>query len=99
MLILKYIEWLFWVVFYSIKPIEKNIEGLSIRYLRIRYPFKKFKPFLYRNEEGKQWEIYFKDDDSYFISTKSNINVGVHVSYLNDEITSLTIFDEELTRN
>lgn len=92
-----YATWIFWLLWYLPRREPKELTGLLLRDWRTRKPWWTWKPYLYRNHGGLQWEAYFSDDGDY---TSSNIHVPCEVSFSEDtgEITALTIHDGTLKR-
>ena len=54
----------------------------------------KFSPQIYRNEDGKMWEIYFKDEDGYVESRE--MRVKAQISRETGEVVGIKILDEFL---
>lgn len=54
----------------------------------------KFSPQIYRNEDGRMWEIYFKDEDGY--AEAREMRVKAHISRETGEVVGIKILDEFL---
>lgn len=54
----------------------------------------KFSPQIYRNEDGRMWEIYFKDEDGYVESR--DMRVKAQISRETGEVVGIKILDEFL---
>lgn len=50
-----------------------------------------FKPSVFHNDEGRQWEIYLTDEPCYV--GRETINVEVHRSQETDRVVGFTIHD------
>lgn len=57
--------WLFWTVVYWFRPRPKTIEAFLIKSVRTWWPWWTFKPHVFRNEDGKQWEVYLDEEPHY----------------------------------
>ena len=94
MKVIKLIPWAFWNVVYLIKREPKSLDQLILKIQRTRYPFWKFKPYMYHNDAGKQWEIYFENDADH-VRTMT-IPVEAHIGRESGKIIGITIWDETL---
>ena len=54
----------------------------------------KFSPQIYRNEDGRMWEIYFKDEDGYVEAR--DMGVKAQISRETGEVVGIKILDEFL---
>ena len=89
-----YLRWLGWMLYYLPRRRPKELGPWLIRAERTRPPWWKFKPNVWHNDHGRQWEVYFKDDmDFCRIQT---MQVDAHISQETGEIVGLTIYDETL---
>lgn len=91
---LKYIKWLLWVLFYSVQPSPKDLMAYITRGLRIRPPWWTFKPCIWHNDAGRQWEIHFEEEQS-FVQAET-LKIDVHRGFDTNRIVGLTIWDEKL---
>ena len=91
---MKLVKYMFWNLLYKFRPSPKNGEELIKMLMRTRNPFSKFEPHLYRNEEGKMWQIYFKDEIDY-VETRT-IKVEAHISRETGHVVGFNVWDEEL---
>ncbi len=91
---LKYLKWLGWVLYYIPQPRLKDLGTYITRMLRMRPPWWKFKPCMWHNDDGKQWEIYFEEEQSF--TQQENLRIDVHRGFETNRIVGLTIWDEKL---
>lgn len=54
----------------------------------------KFLPQIHRNEDGRMWEIYFKDEDGYVEAR--DMRVKAQISRETGEVVGIKILDEFL---
>ena len=70
--------WLFWTVFYSVRPRERNLDKWLKRVERTRWPWWRFKPCVWQNDHGRFWDIHLLNESSY--TAMRTITVPVHIS-------------------
>ncbi len=87
-----YLRWLGWSAFYLFVPKPKDLDAHLTRGWRTRPPWWTFKPCVWHNDDGKQWEVWFRNDIGY--TTTEWVRCEVHRSFETDEIVGLTIWDE-----
>lgn len=90
---MKYIKFILWNIYYLFVPKSDNIVLWLRRDLRCRFP-RKFKPCLWHNEEGKQWEIVFTQESP--VSQQMRLQVTADIGQDSGNIVGLTIWDETL---
>ena len=90
----KFFQWLFWNTIYFFRPSPSDFRAFTIMLIRKRWPWKKWKPGCFYNEDGKQWEIYMVNED-YYVRAAS-IKADLHISIDSKKIVGLTIWDSEL---
>ena len=93
---MRYLTWLMWTFAYLFRPKPTELVAYLTRSERTRPPWWKFKPSLYHNDAGKQWEIWFDNESCY--SQTSVISVTAHVGMESGEIVGFTIWDETLKK-
>lgn len=86
--------WLFWSAVYLFRPAPKSIDSWLKKAVRTRNPIKTFSPFLYHNNDGQNWSIYFDDESSYV--ERRTIAVDVYVGQETGNIVGLNICDSQL---
>ena len=91
---IKLIRWLFWKSFYFFLPQPQNLGVYLERSERTRWPRWKFKPDVWHNEAGKQWEIYL-ENESHYVEPRT-VRAYAHISEYDGRIIGLTILDREL---
>lgn len=91
---IKYLTWSFWCCYYAVTPRPKDFGDYIDSLMRRRVPWWKFKPYIYHNSHGKQWEIGWSEDRHY-VKTLT-IQVEAHIDIDTNAIVGLTLFDEIL---
>lgn len=90
----KYARWAFWSAWYLFHRTPNELGAWLVRSERTRPPWWTFKPTVWHNDHGRQWEVYFKDDPDY--CRIQTMQVDAHISRDTGEIVGLTIYDETL---
>ena len=85
---------MFWCLCYIGFYRPTSLEACLLAKERTRPPWWRFKPFLYRNEEGGMWEIYLSESESYVKS--GMLEVELMCSQETGEVVGLNIWDERL---
>jgi hypothetical protein len=93
---MKYIKWFFWKIWYLFIPESRDLLTYLIKLDRIRSPWWKFKPSMYHNDDGKEWEIWFEHEQGY--TEKRTIQVEAVIGMDTGNIVGITIFDEVLKK-
>jgi hypothetical protein len=91
---LTYLKWIYWKIYYLFRPCPKELLPLLIQGERTRPPWWRFKPYMWHNDEGNQWEIYFTEERDY--TQVQDIRVTAHIGLDTGKIIGLTIWDENL---
>ncbi len=98
---IKFIVWLWWKVVYFLRPFPKDanlplaeIESYITMAHRTRWPWWKFKPIVWHNDDGNGWEIYFSDEGDY--SECRTLKVDCCIGRDTGKIVGLYIPDKEL---
>lgn len=64
---------------------------------RTQQPWRKFKPSVFRNHDGKQWQVYFTAERDFTVSNRT-LMVEPHIGQESGKVVGLTIRDEALTK-
>jgi hypothetical protein len=88
---MKLIKWLFWKIVYLVQPKPRDLEKGFVWLERTRYPYRKFKPLIRWNEDGKQWHIHFTNDS--YVTRTGTITGHLHVNREDGSIVGFTISD------
>lgn len=91
----KFLSYFFWNLGYCFRLEEKDFGAFLLRSNRTRWPWKKFRPSVWYNEDGRQWEIYFTNERSYAV-LNNQLSVELHVGMETGRVTGLTIWEEFL---
>lgn len=93
-MLLKFVTWLFWRVCYAFRPTPRSFEGYLLRGMRTWWPWKKFRPSVWHNDDGKEWEIYLTDERSHTV--RRTIAVDCHIGMESGDIVGFDVWDETL---
>lgn len=93
---MKWFAWIFWTAAYAFRKTPADFQAHLLKGIRLRAPWWKFKPFVFRNEDGKQWEAWWGDEPSYaeIICGGKNFRGEVHRSQTTNKIVGITVYDE-----
>ena len=91
---IKYIKWGFWTLIYFFRPVTKEFGNYLKMGERTRPPWWKFKPNLWYNKDGKEWEIFFTEEQSHV--EHRIIQVEARIGMETGNITGLIIYDNVL---
>lgn len=94
----RFLAWLFWRTFYlgRVQSRRKPLEVWFRRLDRTRWPWQKFKPHVWYNDDGNQWHVYFTDERCYVESRE--LRVKAYIGDDTGDIVGLTIYDETLRK-
>ncbi len=92
---MKWLRWIMWSLFYAVRPRPEDLAGYLRRIGQTSPPWRTFRPNVYRSDEGKEWHVWFRDEQAYVISRQS-LQVDLHIGMESGEIVGLTIWDESL---
>lgn len=81
--------WLFWTVFYSVRPRERDFDKYMKRTIRTSWPWWKFKPNVSYNEDGRMWHVHLANESSY--TAVRTIKVPVYISEETGKIVGLNL--------
>ena len=91
---IKAAKWLFWATaLLCYRP--KTFNGLMWKRKLVGFPpWQKFKPYVFHNKTGRQWEVYFTDEVP--VSRQQKLTVVAHIGQESGKIVGLTIHEENL---
>jgi hypothetical protein len=95
---MRWLRWLFWSSIYAFQPTPKGLLSYLRRGMRCRPPWWKFKPHIFRNEDGKMWQVFLTDEASFTIP-RQRLPVEIHMGMDSNQIVGFNVFDEHLTRS
>ena len=90
----KLLTYLFWKVHYACRPAPTSLESHVQRGIRTRLPWWKFRPVVFRNNEGSMWHIYLTEERSY--TKRGMIEVDIHIGQDSGDIVGFNVWDETL---
>lgn len=91
----KFVTWLFWTVYYAVRPVPRSLEGYLLRGTRRRWPWWKFKPSVWHNDDGRQWHICFREEESF--RDQRDVTVWCEIGQESGDIVGLVVWDKMLT--
>lgn len=92
----KFLRYIFWSVVYVFRPKAVTFDAYMLRGMRTMFPWKRFKPHVWYNEDGRQWEVYLTDESDY--TEYRTLSVVCHVGMDTGDIVGFTIPCEVLTK-
>ena len=93
-MIRKFATWLFWRVYYTFRFRPSSLEAFLRRGMRTRWPWKKFRPSVWHNDDGDEWHVYLTDEQSY--TEPRTISLDCHVGMESGNIVGFDVWDERL---
>jgi len=91
----KFLRWLFWNAVYCCRRRPTELESYLTRTMRCWWPWKKFQPSAWHNDDGNLWHIHLTDEQSYTVSRRT-LQVELHIGFESGEITGFNVWDENL---
>ena len=95
---MKLLRWLFWNAVYLVRPRPRTLVGILDKTTRTQWPWRQFRPTVWHNDYGKQWEIILEHESSY--SREIDLPVWAHFAQPENggppRIVGMTIWDERL---
>ena len=95
---MKLLRWLFWNAVYLVRPRPRTLVGMLDKSMRTTWPWRRFHPAVWHNDDGKQWEIILEHESSY--SREIDLPVWAHFAQPENggppRIVGMTIWDERL---
>ena len=91
--IARWYSWAFWSVVYLPVPWSTDLGKSLIRISRT-VPPRRWKPHVFRNDDGHMWQVLLKNQATY--TTQKTMKLDVHVSQETGEIVGLNLWDELL---
>ena len=87
------VRWAFWNTVYFFRIRRERVEWHSWWRMmrRCRKPWAEFSPHVFRNDAGKQWEVYLSDERPVYSNETLKCSVGR--SRETGEILAVTIYD------
>lgn len=95
MTLTRFVRWLFWKAYYLPQPRPRDLGAYLIRGTRTRWPWKKFHPNVWHNDDGNMWEVWLADEQSYTVSGQS-MPVELHISMETGRVMGFNVWDETL---
>jgi hypothetical protein len=95
-----FFRWLFWRVYYLFRGRPRDLAGFMESLMRTRWPWTKFKPYVWHNDAGREWEIYLTNEPCYcrHINT-GDLKIDVMVEDDSGRICGLRLFDSTVNKD
>ena len=93
-----YIRWFFWWLVCAFAPPAKDLQTWLARSERTRPPWWEFKPCVWHNDAGKQWEVWFENENC-FCKPNETLSVDLYIGLDTGRIVGLTVADEALEKH
>lgn len=90
----KFVTWLWWRAHYICRPTPKSLEGYLLRGMRTRWPWRKFRPSVWRNDDGRQWHVYLADEQSF--TERRHIVLECAIGMESGDIVGFIVWDSTL---
>lgn len=88
------LRYLFWRLVYVFRRRPRTFDAFLLWGTRCRPPWWKFKPSLFRNDAGNQWEVYLANERCHM--KRGILAVELHIGCDTGQIVGFTVFDEVL---
>ncbi len=72
------LKYIFWKLRYLFSGPDNDLAACMNRLDRTKWPWRKFRPGAWHNDDGYNWEVWLDDEQSY---TASNVPLVVDVQY------------------
>ena len=93
---IKLFKYLFWVVYYWALPTPRSFEGCLHWGTRTKWPWIKFKPFVWHNDDSGFWHVWLSNEGSHTVAGKALVNVDIHISKETGKVVGFDVKDEVL---
>lgn len=90
----KFVTWVFWTVCYVCRSVPRSLEGYLLRGTRTRWPWRKFRPSVWHNDDGSMWHVYLTDEE-HFVQRRT-LNLDVYVGQESGDVVGFDVWDENL---
>ena len=90
----RWFAWAFWSVVYLFRRQPTDLDRYLLRITRTSLPWWRWKPNVFRNEDGRMWEVQLTNEATY--SERRTLTIDVKVSMETGRIVGLDLWDELL---
>lgn len=91
-------KWAFWRTWYFVLPARtgssRQFVAFLVRLDRTSWPWRVFKPYVYRNAIGTMWQVYLSDESTY--TERRTLELDVHIIEDTGDIVGMNLWDETL---
>jgi len=74
----RFLKYVFWILRYLFAGPDKDLAACLNRLDRTRWPWRKFSPNVWRNDDGRFWQVCLDDEESY---TATDVPLVVNIQY------------------
>lgn len=92
----KYLKYLWWNIYYLFVP-TKDALSFVRKFERTDWPWRKFKPTIWKHKKLGFWQIYFEDAPDYTV-TRKTITVDLHLALDDNRVVGLNIYTKDLQK-
>lgn len=91
----RFLLYLFWNLLYLPQRRPRDFTAYIERSIRTRWPWRKFRPNIWHNDDGGFWEIYFSNERAH---SAAGVRIPVDIQYCVDtgKVTGLIVYDSDL---
>lgn len=89
---IRFLKWCFWNLWYLPQPRGKRLGKWLLRTERTWWPWRKFRPSVWHNDDGRCWEVYLLDEQSHTVC-KRVLMVDLHIGMDTGKVVGMDIYD------
>jgi len=94
---IRLLKYIFWTLRYLFAAPDKDFTACMKRLKRTWWPWRKFSPYVWHNDDGRFWEIYLSDEQDY-TDTGWTVRVDLCIGMDTGKIVGMKISDHVLKR-
>lgn len=96
-MVIRLLLYLFWNLLYAPQRRPRDLGLWLVRIDRTRWPWRRFQPGVYHNDDGRLWEVWLADDRSH-VKSQVPMLVDLELSMETGEVVGFKVRDETLRR-
>ena len=90
----RFAVWLVWNIVYFFRRRPLDLDEVLLKGKRCWWPWKKFTPSAWHNDDGHFWHVWFTDEEAY--TEHRTIDVECHIGMESGDIVGLNVWDKML---
>lgn len=94
---IRFLKYIFWNLRYLFSAPDEDLEACLTRMRRTCWPWRKFGPHVWHNDDGRFWEIYLSNEQDY-TDTGWTLRVDLCIGMETGDIVGMKISDRALKR-